>query len=94
MLFILLYFIENAEEMIIENVVENDNDQFKKIDNADISLKLRNPITDLIERLRNSPMGASVLSYYRKNRTLPQNYRIILCDVILDVELRAYSEVQ
>lgn len=66
----------------------NNNGKFSKIDNSDLTAILCNPITDLIATLRNSIAGVSFLEYYRRNRDFSLTQRLLLADVILDIEMR------
>lgn len=63
------------------------------LDNVDLDSITYLPITDLIETLKYSLIGLCVLVYYKKNKTLTYTLRSLLCDAILDVELRTNSEM-
>lgn len=56
---------------------------------ADIALRPCNPITDLIEALRESVEGIAILSYYKQHRDLLDEHRNFLVEIIISVEMRS-----
>ncbi|KAH0552039.1 hypothetical protein KQX54_004478 [Cotesia glomerata] len=73
--------------------IESQNFDFSKIDNADLSVDLRNPITDLVSVLRTSATGLSILSHYKSHRNLPEDFRNDLVDFIISIEICTSPEL-
>lgn len=73
--------------------IESQNFDFSKIDNADLSVDLRDPITDLVSVLRTSATGFSILSHYKSHRNLPEDFRNNLVNFIISIEICTSPEL-
>lgn len=79
----------NDDGTTFQIIVEDSTTNLSMIDTADITVNLCDPIDDLIRELRNSVYGFSILNYYRNNRSLDDTLRVLLCDSIVNTEMRA-----
>ena len=88
-----IFAIDCDETMSIVGPSCINKPNFAKIDTADLTARLCNPITDLIEILKDSVHGLPVLHYYQVNHDLTPVLRSTLVDVILNIEMRTNFEL-
>ena len=80
----------NQEENI--SLVHHEN-PFLKINSAKLDVIINTPIAYLIDALRSSVAGIAILNNYKKHRQLSENYRQLLADCIVRIEMCTDSKL-
>ena len=76
--------MQDAKELAVAPEVNalftDSGNNFTQLDLADLSVQRTLPIVSIIDALRTSIIGIAILSHYKKNRELNDNYTNLLAD--------------
>ena len=85
---------QDAKEVVVAAEVNapsfpDSGNDFAQLYLVDLSVQRTLPIVDIIDALRTSIVGIAILSYYKQNRELNDNYRNYLADALIRIEICA-----